>query len=92
MTNDKLLQQPTYALLDSDFEGIKQKLIDLIQTSSKQEIMQGAFAQAQKGLKKYGRTIDQNPNFDPKGYLMEEIFDAFVYMANLEISLQKNKE
>jgi hypothetical protein len=87
-----LLQQPTYQNLDANFEDVRKDLIKLIQNSTKEEILQGSFAQAKKGMEKYGRTIDDNLEFDPESYLAEEIFDAFVYLSNLQIKQKQNKD
>lgn len=85
MTLTRLLKQPTYKNLDTNFETIKQDLITLIQNYPKSDILQGALEQSQKGLVKYNRLIDDNPDFEPLEYLKEEIFDAFVYLSNLQI-------
>ena len=51
----------------------------------KDEIIQGVIAQAAKSRTKYGMIIDDNLTFPAKAYLMEELFDAFVYMSNMQI-------
>jgi hypothetical protein len=85
MTSHSILSQPTYSNLDANFESIKADLINMIQNATKDEIIEGAIAQAAKGLAKYGITIDDNLTFPAKAYLMEELFDAFVYMSNMQI-------
>ncbi len=80
-----LINQPTYDYLNQNFEQLKLDLIQLISQSTKESIIEGAIAQATKGLAKYGMTIDDNLTFPAREYLQEELFDAFVYLANLQV-------
>jgi hypothetical protein len=86
MNTQHISDQPTYKYLDNNFESLKTDLIEIIKKSTREEIMLGAITQANKGIAKYSMTIDQNKTFPAKTYLEEEIFDAFVYLANLQLN------
>jgi hypothetical protein len=76
------LTEPTYILLDTEFEIIRQSVMARIESLSKDEFKDLIYKQAQKGFEKYSQYIDDNKTFDSETYTMEEVADLFVYTSN----------
>jgi hypothetical protein len=76
------LTEPTYILLDADFEKVRESVLARIQSLSKDEFKALIYKQAQKGFEKYSQYIDDNKTFDSETYTMEEVADLFVYTSN----------
>lgn len=74
--------EPSYILLDNDFDRVRQAVMLRISTLSKEEFKSLIYKQAEKGFEKYGQYIDDNKTFDSETYTKEEVADLFVYTAN----------
>ena len=87
----ELLEQPTYKYLINNIDEIKDRLCEVINNMPMDTILTGITSQANKGLIKYGKLIDDNTNFDADTYCNEEIFDALVYQAYKEVQTNNNQ-
>ena len=87
----ELLEQPTYNYLAHNVSEVKRQLRKRLSAMTDAQIILGIASQANKGLTKYGKLIDDNTDFDADTYCNEEIFDALVYQAYKEVQNNNNQ-
>lgn len=72
---------PVYQHLITNLFILRLKACFTILTTKRSAILQTISKQQSYGLKKYGKFIDDNQDFDSKQYALEELADYLVYTS-----------